>query len=113
MVLQKVHLAFFFRTNGKNGDKRLINLNENPTQRLGVERNHRQIMELGLATMFNTAIPSQYWTVESVIFVINHILSSSLSFSTLYNILFQRNSDYSFFKVISCTHIQDHMPQTN
>jgi Reverse transcriptase (RNA-dependent DNA polymerase) len=75
-----------------------------PQQNGLVERKHRQVVELGLATMFYAAIPSQYWpeVFDSVVFTINRLPSSPLSFSTPYNKLFNKNPDYSMFKVIGC-----------
>jgi hypothetical protein len=77
-----------------------------PKQNGLVECKHRQIVELGLATMFHSSIPLQYWpdVFESATFVLNSLPSSSISisFSTLYTVLFQRKPDYSFFKVIGC-----------
>jgi hypothetical protein len=54
--------------------------------------------------MLHAGIPSQYWhdIFESVVFIINSIPSSYLNFSTPYNTLFQKNPDYSFFKVLGC-----------
>jgi hypothetical protein len=38
----------------------------------------------------------------SVIIIINSVPTSSLSFSTPYRILFQKDPDYSFFKIFGC-----------
>jgi hypothetical protein len=72
-----------------------------------VERKHRQIVELGLASMFHARIPSQYWhdIFESVVFTINSIPSSSLDFSTPYHTLFQKNPDYSSLKYFDASAI--------
>jgi Reverse transcriptase (RNA-dependent DNA polymerase) len=69
-----------------------------------VERKHRQIVELGLATMLHSSIPTHYWPkiFESVTFVLNNLPSSSISFSAPYTVLFQRKPNYVFFKVIGC-----------
>jgi hypothetical protein len=52
--------------------------------------------------MFNTDIPQTYWPdiFESITFVINTLPSSSISFNTPYHTLFNKNFDYSFFKVL-------------
>jgi hypothetical protein len=54
--------------------------------------------------MFHASIPTQYWpeVFESVVFTINRLPSSSISFSTPYNKLFQKQPDYSFFKILDC-----------
>jgi GAG-pre-integrase domain len=75
-----------------------------PQQNGLVERRHRHIVELGLATMFNANIPMQYWSdvFESVTFIINRLPSSALEFQTPYQLLFNKPPDYKFFKTIGC-----------
>jgi Reverse transcriptase (RNA-dependent DNA polymerase) len=54
--------------------------------------------------MFHAQIMSQYWSeiFESVTIIINSVPSSSLSFSTPHRVLFHKDYDYSFFKVLRC-----------
>jgi hypothetical protein len=75
-----------------------------PQQNGLVERKHRQVVELTLASMFHVSIPTHYWpeVFESVVFTINRIPSAAVSFSTPYNILFHKTSDFNFFKVLGC-----------
>jgi Reverse transcriptase (RNA-dependent DNA polymerase) len=74
-----------------------------PQQNGLVERKHRQVVELALATMFHASIPTHYWleVFESVVFTINRNPSSSISFSIPYNLLFHKTPDYSF-KIFGC-----------
>jgi hypothetical protein len=60
------------------------------------ERKHRHVVELSLASMFQASISQSYWPeiFESVVFVINCLSSSSISFDTLYNLLFHKIPDY-------------------
>jgi hypothetical protein len=75
-----------------------------PQQNEIVERKHRHIVELSLATMFNAGITQAYWPdiFESVTFVINTLPSSFISFITPYHTLFNKTFDYNFFKVLGC-----------
>jgi hypothetical protein len=75
-----------------------------PQQNGLVERRHRHIVELSLATLFHARIPLQYWTdiFESVTFIINRLASSALSFNTSFQQLFQKQPDYQFFRVLGC-----------
>jgi hypothetical protein len=75
-----------------------------PQQNGLVERKHRQVVELALASMFHASIPTHYWpeVFESVVFTINRIPSAAVSFSTPYNILFHKSPDFNFFKVLGC-----------
>jgi GAG-pre-integrase domain len=56
-----------------------------PQQNGLVERKHRHIVELSLATMFNAGIPQTYWPdiFETVTFVIKTLPTSSTSFKPL------------------------------
>jgi hypothetical protein len=69
-----------------------------------VERKHRHIVELSLASMFHAKIPQVYWpeVFESVTFVINRLPSFFISFIILYHVLFDSPLDYKFFKVLVC-----------
>jgi Reverse transcriptase (RNA-dependent DNA polymerase) len=75
-----------------------------PQQNGLVERKHRHIVELSLATMFHAQIPLQYWpdVFESVTFIINRLPSAALSFHIPFQCLFQKQPDYQFFKVLGC-----------
>jgi Reverse transcriptase (RNA-dependent DNA polymerase)/GAG-pre-integrase domain len=76
-----------------------------PQQNGLVERKHRHIVELSLATMFNAHIPQLYWSdiFESVVFVINRLPTSSLESDSPYQVLFSKSPDYAFLKVLGCS----------
>jgi hypothetical protein len=75
-----------------------------PQQNGPIERKHRYIVELALATMFHADIPHQYWPdiFESVTYIINRLPTSSTSFSSPFHALFNKSPDYSLFQVIGC-----------
>jgi hypothetical protein len=75
-----------------------------PQQNELVERRHKYITELSLATMIHAGIQIQYWTdiFESVTFIINRIPSSPLIFVTPFHVLFNKVPDYQFFRVLGC-----------
>lgn len=75
-----------------------------PEQNGVVERKHRHLVELALATMSQAFIPTDYWDhiFESVVFIINRLPSSVLDFTSPYELLFKNAPDYSFFKVLGC-----------
>jgi hypothetical protein len=54
--------------------------------------------------MFHAHIPLKYWhdVFQSIIFVINHLPSSTISFDTPFQLLFHKPPDNMFFKVLSC-----------
>jgi hypothetical protein len=69
-----------------------------------VERRHRHVVELSLATMLHANIPQCYWPeiFESITFIINRLPSSSIDFHTPHFLLYNANPDYGFFKVLGC-----------
>jgi hypothetical protein len=75
-----------------------------PQQNGLVERKLRYVVELSLAIMFHAHISQTYWSdiFESVIFVVNHLPSSSLSFQPPSQVLFNKNVDYTFFNILGC-----------
>jgi Reverse transcriptase (RNA-dependent DNA polymerase) len=75
-----------------------------PQQNRLVERRHRYVVELSLASMFHSHIPNKCWpdVFESITFVINRLPSSTISFQTPLQLLFNRSPDYKFFKVLGC-----------
>jgi gag-polypeptide of LTR copia-type/GAG-pre-integrase domain len=75
-----------------------------PQQNGVVERKHRQIVELSLASIFHAQIPLQYWSdiFESIAFVINRLPSASIAFQTPFELLFNQKPDYHFFRILGC-----------
>jgi GAG-pre-integrase domain len=75
-----------------------------PQQNGVVERKHRQIVELSLASMFHAQIPLQYWSdvFESIAFVVNRIPSASIDFQNPFELLFNQKPDYQFFRILGC-----------
>jgi hypothetical protein len=69
-----------------------------------VERKHQRVVELSVATMLHASIPHQHWPeiFESVIFIINQLPSSAISFQIPFQLLFKKTPDYQFFKVLGC-----------
>jgi Reverse transcriptase (RNA-dependent DNA polymerase)/gag-polypeptide of LTR copia-type/GAG-pre-integrase domain len=75
-----------------------------PQQNGLVERRHRQVVELSLASMFHAHLPQSFWSeiFESIVFIINRIPSSSIQSQSPYSLLHHKDPDYSFFKVLGC-----------
>jgi hypothetical protein len=69
-----------------------------------VERKHRHVVELAIATMAQASIPHTYWDhiFESIVFLINRLPSLVLNLDSPYKILFDHSPDYSFFKDLGC-----------
>jgi hypothetical protein len=66
-----------------------------PQQNGLVERRHRQVVELSLASMFHAHLPQLYWSeiFESIIFIINRIPSSSIQSQIPYSLLHNKDPD--------------------
>ncbi|KAJ4816146.1 hypothetical protein LUZ62_028712 [Rhynchospora pubera] len=67
------------------------------------ERKHRHIVELSIAIMSHASIPHIYWDeiFSSTIYLINR-LPSSLNHTIPYKILFSKDPDFSFLRVLGC-----------
>jgi hypothetical protein len=78
-----------------------------PEQNGLVERKHRHIIELSLATMFNASIPLIYWDqiFESVAFIINKLPCISGNILFPFETLFHQAPDYKFFRLKHITSI--------
>jgi hypothetical protein len=66
-----------------------------PQQNGLVERRHRQVVELSLASMFHAHLPQLYLSeiFESIIFIINRIPSSSIQSQIPYSLLHNKDPD--------------------
>jgi hypothetical protein len=75
-----------------------------PQQNDLVERKHRLVVELGLASKYHASIPLAYWDTvfESTLFVINRLPTVSQFISSPYEILFTQPPDYQFLHTIGC-----------
>jgi hypothetical protein len=75
-----------------------------PEQNGVMERKHRHVVELALATMAQASIPHSYWDhiFESIVFLINILPTKVLNFTSHYQTLFGTTPDYSFFKILGC-----------
>lgn len=75
-----------------------------PQQNGLVERQHRYIVELALASMFHAQLPQVYWPdiFESIVFIINRLPHSAVNFQISYTLLFHKDPDYAFLKVLGC-----------
>jgi hypothetical protein len=70
-----------------------------------VERKHRHIVELGLATMMHASIPLQFWdyVFESMVYIINRLPSPITAHSTPFQRLFHQKPDYTMLHVLGCS----------
>jgi hypothetical protein len=75
-----------------------------PQQNGIVERKHRHIVELYLATMSHSSIPLNYWDhiFQSVVFIINRLPPTAPPHTSPFTILFNKNPDYTFFRLLGC-----------
>ncbi|KAJ4767139.1 hypothetical protein LUZ62_077514 [Rhynchospora pubera] len=74
-----------------------------PQQNGVAERKHRHIVELSIATMSQAHIPTKFWDeiFSSIVYLINRLPSQNKSIP--YKILFHKDPDYLFLKVIGCS----------
>jgi Reverse transcriptase (RNA-dependent DNA polymerase)/Integrase core domain len=72
-----------------------------PQQNGVAERKHRHIVELSLATMSRASIPLVYWDeiFSSVVYLINRLPCQN---NIPYKVLFDKESDYNFLRVLGC-----------
>lgn len=68
------------------------------------ERKHCHVCETGLTLLSASSLPHNYWTdaFACAIFVINRLPSQSLKMRSPFNILFNKNPDYSIFRQFGC-----------
>jgi hypothetical protein len=69
-----------------------------------VERKHRHIVEVGLSLLAQASVPLKFWDEAflTATYLINHIPSRVLDFSTPLHQLFQEQPNYSFLRVFGC-----------
>ncbi|KAJ3701350.1 hypothetical protein LUZ61_005055 [Rhynchospora tenuis] len=75
-----------------------------PEQNGLVERKHRHIVELSLASMYHAAIPLEYWDTvfESTLFVINRLPTTVTDMKSPFEKLFHTAPDYQFLHTLGC-----------
>jgi histone deacetylase 1/2 len=69
-----------------------------------VERKHRHVVDLGLTLLSQASFPITYWdhAFLTAVHLINRLPTASLSFKIPYTILFNKNPDFTFFRVFGC-----------
>ncbi|KAJ0494958.1 putative RNA-directed DNA polymerase [Helianthus annuus] len=75
-----------------------------PQQNGRAERKHRHITEMGLAMMFNSHCPAQFWldAFTSATYIINRLPTPILQNKSPFEMLFHRPPSYSNFRVFGC-----------
>ncbi|KAL0411947.1 UNVERIFIED_CONTAM: Retrovirus-related Pol polyprotein from transposon RE2 [Sesamum latifolium] len=85
-----------------------------PQQNGVVEREHKHLLQIARALMFQSVLPPKFWTVAVLIatFIINHLPTFVLQWRSPYEELYNKPVDYSVLKVFGClafaTNLQPH-----
>ncbi|KAL0451186.1 UNVERIFIED_CONTAM: Retrovirus-related Pol polyprotein from transposon RE2 [Sesamum latifolium] len=69
-----------------------------------VERNNKHLLQLARALMFQSCLPSHFWTeaVLTATYIVNRLPTSVLHWKSPYEVLFQKPADYTELKVFGC-----------
>ncbi|KAL0398049.1 UNVERIFIED_CONTAM: Retrovirus-related Pol polyprotein from transposon RE1 [Sesamum calycinum] len=72
-----------------------------PQQNGVVERKHKHLLQIARALMFQSAIPSKFWTeaILTATFIVNRLPTSVLQWKSPYEVLYNKPVDYSVLKV--------------
>ncbi|KAL0412449.1 UNVERIFIED_CONTAM: Retrovirus-related Pol polyprotein from transposon RE2 [Sesamum radiatum] len=85
-----------------------------PQQNGVVERKHKHLLQIARALMFQSAVPSKFWTeaLLTAAFIINRLPTSVLQWKSPYEVLYSKAVDYSILKIFGClafaTNLQPH-----
>jgi len=73
-------------------------------KKCAVEREHRHIVETGLALLSHASVPLPYWddAFQTECYLINRLPTLNLKNSSLYETLFRSQLDYSLLRVFEC-----------
>lgn len=77
---------------------------ETPQQNARVERKHQHILNVGRALLFQSKLPSSYWSyaILHAVFLINRITTPILNNHSPFQLLYDKLPDISSFKVFGC-----------
>ncbi|KAL0448192.1 UNVERIFIED_CONTAM: Retrovirus-related Pol polyprotein from transposon RE2 [Sesamum latifolium] len=69
-----------------------------------VERKHKHLLQIARALMFQSSLPSQFWTeaLLTATYIVNRLPTSVLCWKTPYEVLYQKPVDYAWLKVFGC-----------
>jgi hypothetical protein len=82
-----------------------ISYPHSPQQNGLAERKYRHIVEIGLALLAQSKLPSSYWldAFNTAVYLINRLPTHTLHKQSPYFKLLQRNSDYSILRTFGCS----------
>jgi len=77
---------------------------ETPQQNARVERKHQHILNVGKALLFQSKLPSSYWSyaILHAVFLINRITNPIIQNQSPFQVLYNKLPDISSFKVFGC-----------
>lgn len=76
-----------------------------PQQNGSAERKNRHIVEVGLALLAHSSIPQTFWSYafQTVVFLINRLLTPVLNIRSPYLCLFSHAPDYNILRCFGCS----------
>jgi hypothetical protein len=94
-------LSTFYASHGIIHQKSCV---ETPQQNARVEIKHQHILNVGRALLFQSKLPSSYWSyaILHVVFLINRITTPVLKNQSPFQVLYNKLPDVTSFKVFGC-----------